>query len=143
MRWYSTYLTFVDNEIEEMLDRLDLWHENMDIGMTKEKYLEVQEQLGLEPDFNRCPPGLEDFPDLVINALNIFSGLGDRVYPDIGYVGKDYTNLPIFLQIYDIDKRDYDLVMRILSSLDSHVIKKSQQKLREEHNKMKSKRNRK
>lgn len=111
--------------------------------MTKDKYLEMQSQLGAEPDPDRCPPGIEDFPDIVICALNIFSSLGDRVYPDIGYIGKDYTNLPIFLQIYDIEKADYDLVMRILHSLDSHVINKSQQKLKEEHNKLKAKNRRK
>lgn len=107
--------------------------------MSKDKYLEVQEQLGLPPDPNRCPPGVEDFPGIVVDVINIFGSLGDRVYPEVGYVGKDYTNLPILLEIYNIDKTDYDLVMLVLSSLDSHVIKKSQQKLREEYNKMKSK----
>jgi len=125
------------------MDRLDLWHENMQIGMTKDKYLEIQEQLGLEPDIERCPPGIEDFPPIVIDAINIFSVLGDRVYPEIGYIGKDYTSLPIYLEVYGIQKSDYELVMRILSSLDSQIIKKSQQKLREEHNKMKAKSRRK
>lgn len=126
-----------------MLERLDLWHANLDVGMTKDKYLEMQEQLGQEPDWDRCPPGVEDFPPILVEVLNIFSGLGDRVYPDVGYVGKDYTNLPIYLQIYDVDPADYELVMRILYSLDSHVINKSQQRLKEEHNKLKSKNRRK
>ena len=105
--------------------------------MTKERYLEIQEQLGREPDFDRCPPGSEDFPEIVIDALNIFHSLGNRVYPDVGYIGKDYTNLPILLEIYKID--NIELIMEILSRLDANAIKDSQENLKREYDKLKRK----
>lgn len=120
-----------------LLDRLEEWQDNLDIGMSKDKYLEMQSQLGLEPDPARCPPGIEDFPEVVVNAINIYSLMGDRVYPEIGYIGKDYTNLPILLQVFGIDIREYEVVVSVLSSLDSHSIRKSQAKLKAEYAKMK------
>lgn len=105
--------------------------------MTKEKYLEMEEQLGREPNPERCPPGIEDFPQIVINAIEIFNFLGDRVYPEIGYIGKDYTNLPILMSLYEID--DKELLLEVLSRLDAEAIKVSQERLKREYDKMKSK----
>lgn len=105
--------------------------------MTKDKYLEMQEQLGREPDIDKCPPGIEDFPDVFIDAINIYNSLGDRVYPDIGYIGKDFTNLPILIDIYKID--NIDLLMEILSRLDARAIKKSSEHLKREYDKLKRK----
>jgi hypothetical protein len=45
-----------------------------------------------EPDPKEIPPDMEDFPDIAIHALNTFSNLGDRLVPDVGYMGKDFTN---------------------------------------------------
>lgn len=105
--------------------------------MTKDKYLEMQEQLGREPKIEDCPPGAEDFPEVLIDAINIFNTLGDRAYPEIGYVGKDFTNLPILLEIYKVD--NVPLVMEALSKLDAHAIKRSQDQLKREYDKIKRK----
>ena len=51
------------------------------------------EQTGQEIDWEKCPPELDDFPESVITALTIFNSLGNRIYPDVGFIGKDYTNL--------------------------------------------------
>ena len=61
------------------------------------------EQTGEEIDWDRIPPDVEDFPDSVITALNIYNSLGNRVYPDIGYVGKDYTNLELLYKFFYIE----------------------------------------
>ena len=97
----------------------------------------MQEGLGREIDPEKCPPGVDDFPDIVIDALNIYDRLGNRMYPDIGYVGKDFTNLPIYLKLYKID--NIELFMEILSRLDSHAIKTSQQELKRSYDKLKRK----
>ncbi|MEK9894906.1 MAG: hypothetical protein VW518_00585 [Burkholderiaceae bacterium] len=99
--------------------------------------MEMQEQLGKEPDLTKCPPGVEDFPECMIQALNIFNLLGDRIYPDVGYIGKDYTNLPILIEIFGID--NVELLIEALSRLDTHAIKTSQDKLKREYDKIKSK----
>jgi len=105
--------------------------------MSKEKYLEVQDQLGREPEIDRCPPGIEDFPQIVVDAIEIFNYLGDRKYPEIGYVGKDYTSLPILMELYEIDNRE--LFLSLLLRLDSFVIQKSQEHLKREYDKLKRK----
>lgn len=120
-----------------MWERLETWQRNNASGMSKDKYLDVQEQLGREPDPDKCPPGVEDLPEILVDAINIFNLLGDRVYPEIGYVGKDYTNLPTLMNIYKID--DAELLIEALSRLDAYAIKKSQEDLKREYDKLKRK----
>jgi len=103
--------------------------------MTRDRYLDMMEQLGKNPVEEETPPDFEDLPDIVINAVNTFNVLGDRVYPDIGYTGKDYTNLPIFLNLYDIEDKEFFL--EILSWLDSRAIKKSSEQIKKQHDKLK------
>lgn len=118
-------------------ERLEKWQQNSNVGMTKEKYLDMQKQLKREINPDKCPPGAEDFPEETIYALEIFNRLGDRIYPDVGYTGKDYTNLPILMQIYGIQNKE--LLLDTLLRLDSEVIKSSQEKIKREMDKMKSK----
>ena len=59
--------------------------------MTRDRYLEMCEQLGKEPNPDEIPPDFEDFPEIVSYAIQAFNLMGDRIYPDIGYIGKDYT----------------------------------------------------
>lgn len=120
-----------------MWKRLETWQRNSDVGMTKDKYLEMQEQLGKDPDPERCPPGAEDFPEVLIDAISIFNMLGDRVYPEIGYIGKDYTNLPILIQVMQVENKE--LLLDALARLDSHAIQKSQERLKREYDKLKRK----
>lgn len=97
----------------------------------------MQEQLGKELDPEKCPPGVEDFPDIIVEAIEIFNFLGDRVYPEIGYIGKDYTNLPILIELFEIDNKD--ILIEALSRLDAEAIKTSQERLKREYDKMKRK----
>lgn len=127
----------MEDEIEELWNRFEKWQRNNTVGMTKEKYLEMEQQLGREPNEEKCPPSIEDFPEEVIEAIQIFNQLGDRVYPEIGYVGKDYTNLPILLKLYHID--NVELVVSVLSRLDSEAIRISQERLKREYDKLKRK----
>ena len=105
--------------------------------MTRAKYLEMCEQLNKEPRDDEIPPDWEDFPDIVHDAINTFNSLGDRVYPDIGFMGKDYTNLPYFTAMYNII--DTEFFLEILSWLESRAIKRSQDQLKREHDKLKRK----
>lgn len=105
--------------------------------MTKDRYLEMCEQLGKEPDPEEMPPDMEDFPEIVQISIVIFNYLGDRVYPDIGYVGKDYTNLPILIDIYGVE--DVELLLSIVGFLDSRAIQKSSEALKQEREKLKRK----
>ena len=110
---------------------------NLDTGMTRNKYLDMCEQLGKEPSDKEIPPDWEDFPEIVQEAINTFNQLGDRVYPEIGFVGKDYTNLSYFLEIYDVENKEFFL--EILSWLDSRAIKKSSAEIKKQYDKLKRK----
>jgi hypothetical protein len=90
-----------------------------------------------EPVEEEIPPDMEDFPSIVHLALNTFSDLGDRVYPDIGYMGKDFTNLPYYIDIYGIEEKE--LFLEILTFLESRAIKQSQDQLIREREKLKRK----
>lgn len=132
-----TLITFVQEEKESLLKRLENLYVNLDTGMTQEKYLSICEQLGQEPNPDKMPPSWEDLPEIAQTAINTFNALGDRVYPEIGYVGKDYTNLPILIDIYGIEDTDY--FIEILNWLDARAIKKSSDNLKKEYDKLKRK----
>jgi hypothetical protein len=130
-------ITFVQDQRQELTKRLDRYFKQQDSKMTRDRYLEMCAQLGKEPVESEIPPDWKDFPEVVISALNVFNMLGDRMYPEIGYVGKDYTNLSYFLDIYDIE--DTEFFLELLTWLDSRAIRTSQEQLKREHDKLKRK----
>ena len=105
--------------------------------MTRERYFKMCEQLEQEPNPEEIPPDMEDFPEIAIQAMSTFSSLGDRVFPDIGYMGKDFTTLPYYLEMYDIE--DNELFLELLTYLESRAIKTSQEQLKREREKLKRK----
>ena len=88
--------------------------------MSKDQYLRMCEQTGEEIDWEKCPPEIEDFPESIIRALNIFESLGVRVYPDVGYVGRDW-------------------IFELLLFLDSRAIQESQKRMKAEMDRIKRK----
>jgi hypothetical protein len=135
--WCLTLIIFVTEQKDKVFERLEKLQQNLDAKMTKKKYLEVCEQLGQEPNIEKMPPDLEDFPYIVQAAIQTFNMLGDRVYPEIGYVGKDYTNLKWYLKLYEVE--DLEFFLEILAWLDSRAIKKSSEELKREYDKLKRK----
>ena len=107
--------------------------------MTKDQYLRMVEQTGEEIDWERCPPELSDFPESIIDALNIFHSLGNKVYPEIGYIGKDFSNRDILFELYDINNHQQDWIMELLLFLENETVNESQRQLKAEYDKMKRK----
>ena len=103
--------------------------------MTRDRYLKMCEQMGKDPDPKEIPPDMQDFPDIAVLAMNAFSNLGDRVYPDIGYMGKDFTNLPYYIEHYGVE--DTELFLEILTYLESRAIESSQESMKRERDKLK------
>ena len=127
----------MSEEKEEALNRLERLYKNLDTKMTRDRYLEMCEQMGKEPNENEIPPDWEDFPNTMQSAINIFNMLGDRVFPEIGYVGKDYTNLTHYIDVYEIEDKEF--LMDTLHWLDSRAIKQSSEHLKREYDKLKRK----
>ena len=105
--------------------------------MTRERYFTMCEQLEQEPIEDEIPPDWEDFPDIALQALSTFNNLGDRLVPDIGYMGKDFTNLSYFIEHNGIV--DTELFLEILLYLESRAINQSQETLKREREKLKRK----
>lgn len=107
--------------------------------MTKDQYLEMMDQMNEEPDWDKCPPDWEDFPELVVTCVNIYHSMGDRIFPDVGFIGKDYTNFKFLLENYGIEEHQKDFVFETLLWLDSRAIEASQKRLKAEYDRMKRK----
>ena len=97
------------------------------------------EQTGEEIDWEKCPPDWEDFPDIVVSTISIFNSMGDKVYPDIGYIGKDFTNFKFLLKYYNINNNQIDFVLDTILWLDNRTIEKSQKRIKAEYDRMKKK----
>jgi hypothetical protein len=105
--------------------------------MTKDKYLSLCEQLKQEPSEEKCPPGYEDFPEPVQQAIEVFNKLGDRVYPDIGYMGKDYTSINLHMEVAGVTQKE--IFLDTLVRLDAFMIKKSAEQLKKARDSVKKK----
>lgn len=105
--------------------------------MTKERYLSLCEQMNQEPSEEKCPPDFEDFPVSVQQAIEVFNKLGDRVYPDIGYMGKDYTSIDLHMEVSGVTEKD--IFLDTLVRLDAYMIKKSAEQLKKARDSVKKK----
>ena len=97
------------------------------------------EQTGEEIDWDRCPPDHDDFPSFITTAMNIFHSLGNRIYPDVGYMGKDYTNLILLQKLYGVEEHQEEYLMDLLLFLDTRNIESSQKSLKAQLDKAKRK----
>jgi len=96
----------------------------------------MMDQMGEEPNWDKCPPDWEDFPEVVITAMNIFNSLGNRVYADVGYTGKDYTNFNFLLDLYSVKKHQKEYVFELILWLEARNIETSQKSLKEQRDKL-------
>lgn len=105
--------------------------------ISRDKYLQLCEQLNRDPDPEKLPPELDDFPDDIQKALIVFNQLGDRIAPDIGYLGKDMSGINAFIEAYEVS--DTKIFLEAVVRLDQKVIEESQKKLKAERDKIKRK----
>tara|TARA_B100000927_G_C16392801_1_gene440059 strand:- start:44 stop:367 length:324 start_codon:yes stop_codon:yes gene_type:complete len=107
--------------------------------MTKEQYLMMCEQTNQEIDWEKCPPEWEDFPNIVIESMNLYNSLGNKVYPDVGFTGKDYTNFEFLYNFQGFHEHQKEFVFELLFELESRDIERSQRRLKAEYDRIKKK----
>jgi hypothetical protein len=100
--------------------------------MTKDAYFEMCEMLGTEPDPDEIPVELDDLPDLVQQALEIYGFLPDRWEGmSATFLGKDYSIAFDLFRTYEIDcnvqQRLLLRTMSVIDSLRSKIITTKQQ----------------
>jgi len=69
------------------------------------------------------PLDISDFPDFVIDAFSVYNKLGDRIEANIGYLGKDFTTLPLHIKIMKVTNEE--LFLETLLLIDKKSIKDS------------------
>jgi hypothetical protein len=89
-------------------------------SITKETYIKMMEQLGKPIDPDKIPLGFEDLPTDAQVAVNIYNRLGNRVESNIGFVGKDYSNLPLLIEVYNIVDKEF--LLDLLLTMEVHYI---------------------
>ena len=132
-----TWKPFVVDQKQELFIRLTNYFNNLDTKMTRDKYLDMCEQLNKEPKSEEIPVDFTDLGETTQLAINIFNSLGDRTFPEIGYTGKDYTNLPVLIEVYGLENKE--LLLEVLTWLDARAIKKSSDHMKKEYDKLKRK----
>lgn len=87
--------------------------------MTKEHYFEMCEALGSEPVESEIPVDMEDFPEEVQQAFQIYYLLKD-IWDTMGgnYLGKDTSVLFQFFDLYDIEKPNRLLIVGLIQQMD-------------------------
>ena len=65
--------------------------------------------------------------------------MGSRIYPDIGYIGKDFTSYELLLERYGIEEDQKDYALDLILWLDNREITESQRRLKAEYDKIKKK----
>ena len=106
--------------------------------MTKDQYLRMMEQTGEEVDWDKCPPDAEDFPESVSTAIQIYNKLGDHVYSDVGFIGKDFTMLELLFSSYGlVHPVEKDWALELIIFMQNLGIEDSQRQIKAAHDKAK------
>lgn len=76
---------------------------NNKLKMSKEKYFEMCEMMGKEPNMDLIPIDFHDFPIFIQQVFQVHNILTDRWDSMSGaYLGKDLTLVPYLFELYDI-----------------------------------------
>jgi len=107
-------------------------------GISKEQYFMICEQMGVEPIPEEIPIDFEDLEYECQLAVKVFNILPDRIEGMGGsWLGKDFSGLGTFLEIYEIDDRKQfiELITILINETSTHYSR--EQKARAQKNKSK------
>ena len=123
----SLYSFFEANREEDTLEYLGRFLDNAKVGVTKEKYIKMCEQLGDPIQEDRIPPEMDDFPSYVETAISIFNSLPDMYSGGMEpiYSGKDIGAINTLYDIFSVENDDKLRVFRVVHYLDSRARKQA------------------
>ena len=94
--------------------------QNSALGMTKEQYFEMCEQLGSEPIDSEIPVEFDDFPLEAQIALSIYRILRDEwEYIGGNYLGKNINGIFEIFDAYEISAKDKKFYLELIHIIDS------------------------
>ena len=74
-------------------------------------------------NWDKVPPDESDFPYDVQKALIAYNKLGDKIVPDLGYLGKDFSLFETLIEVEQVSNKE--LFLETLLRLDQFFIEKS------------------
>ena len=69
---FLIWTIFVQSQKDESLERLKKLYQNLDTGMTQDKYLDMMDQLGKDPSLLEMPPDITDLPEIMQIAISSY-----------------------------------------------------------------------
>lgn len=92
----------------------------MSVGMTKQAYFEMCEELGSEPVDSEIPIEFEDFPLEVQQAFNAYRMLRDEWDTMNGhYLGKSLIGVKDVLEATEIEPSDQKFIIMLIRMIDA------------------------
>lgn len=74
------------------------------------------------------PPDLEDFPIDYQHAIIAYGTFPDKIMPDIGFMGKDFSFLKFYIELYEDDIVDQRFFFEALQKIDALFIEDAREK---------------
>jgi hypothetical protein len=130
---------FYWSQVEEILAIIKRFYADTNIDL--EKYLNICEQLGQEPDPDKMPPDVRDLPYEVQVAFFVHDLLSDRWEGFNGiHLGKDWAPISQLYDIYEVENKK--VVTYFLKHIEAHnseaINKKQDDRRKAEERKAKS-----
>ena len=109
------------------------YFQNSEVSMTKDAYFEMCEALGTAPIDDEIPIDMDDFPEEVQNAFNMYYQLRDN-WDSMGgsYLGKDTSTLFNFFDLYETEQADRLFILSLIQHIDYKRVKKKKDKQKKE-----------
>ena len=131
-----------DEQVEELEERLARYVKEQDSSISRDTYLKICKELGKEPDPQKMPLDISEFPSEMQVAFFVFSLLPDVWEGMSGtYMGKDWSSLTEMLNIFEIeDRRSTVYLMKLYENVIVQFrAKKEEGKRKAEERKQKAK----
>ena len=116
-------------QLNEEVSKLRSYITNKNIGMTKEHYLEMCEQMNSTPIKEEIPVEIDDLTVQSQNVIEIFNYFPEKWGGMGGYEGKDISNFPTIFNLFEVPQKDWLLYLDLLGVLIEEQVKIVNRKL--------------
>lgn len=108
-----------EQQRQEINSSLESYFQNAEVGMTKDQYFEMCEQLGSDPIESEIPIEFDDLLLEVQETLHVYNYLQDNWdYMNGNYIGKNLSGFKDVLEISGIEPEYYRSVYEIILTVD-------------------------
>jgi len=110
-------------QLNKELKKLKSYISNRNIGMTREQYLDMCQEIGSEPIEDEIPVEVDDLTVQSQQVIEIFNYLPDEWGSMGGYQGKKLDNFPIIFELFEVPKTNWILYLDLLGVLIEEQVK--------------------